>query len=58
MVILSRLTKALVYEQRLAAQVFAFSSESINPNLFYFYAIAAPEVNASLLEKGLNCANQ
>jgi len=49
----SRLSTALVYEQELAAQVFAFSSESINPNLFYFYAIAAPNVAASLLEKGL-----
>jgi predicted Zn-dependent peptidase len=49
----SRLTKTLVYEQELAAQVFAFSSESINPNLFYFYAIAAPNVDVDLLEKGL-----
>jgi predicted Zn-dependent peptidase len=49
----SRLTKALVYEQELAAQVFAFSSESIDPNLFYFYAVAAPNVDASALEKGL-----
>jgi predicted Zn-dependent peptidase len=49
----SRLTKELVYEQELAAQVFAFSSESINPNLFYFYAIAAPNVDINLLEKGL-----
>lgn len=49
----SRLTKTLVYEQDLAAQVFAFSSESIDPNLFYFYAIAAPNVDVDLLEKGL-----
>lgn len=49
----SRLTKALVYEQELAAQVFAFNSESIDPNLFYFYAVAAPNVDASALENGL-----
>jgi predicted Zn-dependent peptidase len=49
----SRLTKELVYQQELAAQVFAFSSESIDPNLFYFYAIAAPNVSAESLEKGL-----
>ncbi|MFQ3249299.1 MAG: zinc protease [Glaciecola sp.] len=49
----SRLTKELVYKQELAAQVFAFASESIDPNLFYFYAIAAPNVDAASLEKGL-----
>ncbi|WP_370545284.1 M16 family metallopeptidase [Glaciecola sp. MH2013] len=49
----SRLTKSLVFEKELAAQVFAFSSESIDPNLFYFYAVAAPGVSAQALEQGL-----
>jgi predicted Zn-dependent peptidase len=49
----SRLTRSLVYGQELAAQVFAFSSQSIDPNLFYFYAVAAPNIDAETLEKGL-----
>jgi predicted Zn-dependent peptidase len=49
----SRLTKSLVYEQKLASQVFSYVPFSIDPNLFYIYASAAPNVTAEQLEKGL-----
>jgi zinc protease len=49
----SRLIKSLVYEQKLASQVFSYVPFSIDPNLFYVYASAAPNVTAEQLEKGL-----
>jgi zinc protease len=49
----SRLIKSLVYEQKLASQVFSYAPFSIDPNLFYIYASAAQNVSAEQLEKGL-----
>ena len=49
----SRLQKALVNEQQVASSVFSYQPESIDPNLFYIYAVAAKEVSASKLEKAI-----
>lgn len=49
----SRLTGSLVFEQGLATQVFAYFPESIDPNLFYVYGVAAQDVAADTLVKGM-----
>ena len=49
----SRLNQSLVYEQQLATELFTYFPESIDPNLFYIYAVAAQDVSAEQLEQGL-----
>jgi predicted Zn-dependent peptidase len=49
----SRLIKSMVYEQKLASRVFSYTPFSIDPNLFYIYAVAGQGVSAEQLEKGL-----
>ncbi|WP_416306777.1 M16 family metallopeptidase [Neptunicella sp. SCSIO 80796] len=49
----SRLMTSLVFEQQLATDVFTYIPDSIDPNLFYVYAIAAQGVEASALEKAI-----
>jgi len=49
----SRLQKALVNEQQLASSVFSYQPKSIDPNLFYIYAVAAKDVSANQLEKAI-----
>ena len=49
----SRLYSALVSEQQVATHVFSHTRESFDPNLFTFYAVAAPEVTAEQLEQAL-----
>jgi len=49
----SRLTRSLVDEQQLATDVFTYVPDSFDPNLFYIYAIAAKDVSAEKLEKGI-----
>lgn len=46
----SRLSKALVNEQ-IATDVFGFMPEAFDPNLVYFYAIAAKDSDAAKMEK-------
>jgi predicted Zn-dependent peptidase len=48
----SRLQKSLINEQ-VASSVFSYQPESINPNLFYIYAVAAKDVSAAKLEKAI-----
>ncbi|MDG1753233.1 MAG: pitrilysin family protein [Thalassotalea sp.] len=48
----SRLQKALINEQ-VASSVFSYQPESIDPNLFYIYAVAAKDVSAIQLEKAI-----
>ncbi|GAA6205678.1 pitrilysin family protein [Thalassotalea sp. SU-HH00458] len=49
----ARLQKALVNEQQVASSVFSYQPESIDPNLFYIYAVAAKDVSAQQLEKSI-----
>ncbi|WP_422121159.1 M16 family metallopeptidase [Neptunicella marina] len=49
----SRFTTALIDEQQIATSASSFVWESIDPNLFYIYAVAAKDVDAATLEKGL-----
>lgn len=49
----SRLYSALVDEQQVASSVFSYVPDSIDPNLFYFYAVAAKDVSAQKLEKAM-----
>ncbi|WP_199609463.1 M16 family metallopeptidase [Flocculibacter collagenilyticus] len=49
----SRLHKSLVSDQQLASSVFTYFPESIDPNLFYIYAVAAKDVPAEKLEKAI-----
>ncbi len=49
----SRLQMSLVNEQQLASSVFTYQPESIDPNLFYIYAVAAQDVSAQQLEQGI-----
>lgn len=49
----ARLTQALVFEQQLATELFTYLPDSIDPNLFYIYAVAAPNVDAKQLEQGI-----
>jgi zinc protease len=49
----ARLQKALINEQQVASSVFSYQPESIDPNLFYIYAVAAKDVGAEQLEKSI-----
>lgn len=49
----SRLQKSLVNEQQVASSIFSYQPESIDPNLFYIYAVAAKEVSATELEEAI-----
>ncbi|GLX78616.1 peptidase M16 [Thalassotalea insulae] len=49
----SRLQASLVNEQQLASSVFTYQPQSIDPNLFYIYAVAAKDVSAQQLEQGI-----
>lgn len=49
----SRLMQSLVFEQQLATELFTYMPMSIDPNLFYVYAVAAQDISASDLENAL-----
>ncbi len=49
----SRLQNALVNEQQIASSVFSYQPNSIDPNLFYIYAVAAKDVSAKQLEDAI-----
>ena len=49
----SRLVASLVYNSKVASEVFTYLPMSIDPNLFYVSAVAAPGVSSSELEKVL-----
>ena len=49
----SRLQQSLVNEQQVASSLFSYHPESIDPNLFYIYAVAAKDVGAEKLEKAI-----
>lgn len=49
----SRLQKALINDQQIASTIFTYQPQSIDPNLFYIYAVAAKDVTAQQLEKAV-----
>ena len=49
----SRLVSKMVYDNQVAAEVFTYLPMSIDPNLFYVYAIAAPGVSSQQVEKDI-----
>ncbi|MEW6990515.1 M16 family metallopeptidase [Colwelliaceae bacterium 6441] len=49
----SRLQKSLINEQQLASSIFTYQPQSIDPNLFYVYGVAAKDVSAERLEKSI-----
>lgn len=49
----SRLQQSLIDEQQVATRVSADIGESFDPNLFIFYAIAAPGTGAATLERAM-----
>lgn len=49
----SRLQKSLINDQAIASSVFTYQPESIDPNLFYIYAVAAKDVTANELERAI-----
>lgn len=49
----SRLQKALINDQPIASSIFTYQPQSIDPNLFYIYAVAAKDVSAEQLEKAI-----
>lgn len=49
----SRLQKSLVNEQQMASAIFTYQPQSIDPNLFYIYAVAAKNVDSETLEKAI-----
>lgn len=49
----SRLMQSLVFEQQLATSLFSYMPMSIDPNLFYLYAVASQGVTAQSLEKAM-----
>ena len=49
----ARLQKALINEQQVASSVFSYQPETIDPNLFYIYAVAAKDVGAEQLENSI-----
>lgn len=49
----SRLKKSLMFDQQLATQLFSYMPNSIDPNLFYIYAIAGQDVAEDKLEQGV-----
>lgn len=49
----SRLMQSLVFEQQVATDIFTYLPMTIDPNLFYVYAVAAQQVSADTLEKAM-----
>ncbi len=49
----SRLMRSLVFEQQVASEVFTYFPMSIDPNLFYIYAVTAQGVDVADLESAL-----
>lgn len=49
----SRMKQSLMFEQQLATQLFTYMPMSIDPNLFYVYAVAGQGVEADKLEKAM-----
>jgi len=49
----SRLYKSLIDELQVASNLFTYLPETIDPNLFYIYAVAAKNVNAQTLKKAI-----
>lgn len=49
----SRLQKSLVNDQQVASSIFTYMPQSIDPNLFYIYAVAAKNTTAQALEKAI-----
>lgn len=49
----SRLYVKLVNELQLASSVFTYMPDSLDPNMFYVYAVAAKDVSAQELEKAI-----
>jgi zinc protease len=49
----SRLTKSLVYDSKIASEVFSYLPLSIDPNLFYISAVASPGVTSNELEQAI-----
>jgi len=49
----SRLQKALINDQQIASSIFTYQPQSIDPNLFYVYAVAASGISAEQLEKAI-----
>jgi predicted Zn-dependent peptidase len=49
----SRLRKALIFDEQLAAAVFTYMPQSFDPNLFYLYGVAARNVAPEKLEKAI-----
>ncbi len=49
----SRLYKSLVDELQVASNLFTYLPKTIDPNLFYIYAVAAKNINAQTLKKAI-----
>jgi predicted Zn-dependent peptidase len=49
----ARLYNALVDKQQVASSVFTYLPETIDANLFYFYAVAAKNINAQRLKQAM-----
>lgn len=49
----SRMESSLVNGEQIASTVFSYVPETIDPNLFYIYGVAAKDVTAQQLEKGI-----
>jgi len=49
----SRLYRSLIDEQQLATQIWTYLPNSFDPNLIYIYGVAAKNVSAEQLEKGI-----
>lgn len=49
----SRLYKSLIDEQQIASDLFTYLPETIDPNLFYIYAVAAKNIEAATLKKAI-----
>ena len=49
----ARLNKSLIFEEEVATQVFSFYPESIDPNMFYIYAVASQQSEAEQVEKAI-----
>ncbi|WP_254849528.1 MULTISPECIES: pitrilysin family protein [Thalassotalea] len=49
----SRLQKSLINDKQIASSIFTYMPQSIDPNLFYIYAVAAKDISAEALEKSV-----
>ena len=49
----ARLNASLIFEQQIAATIYTWVPDSIDPNLFNVYAIGSQSASAAQLEKGL-----